>query len=149
MLTEVGEIVLIIDFIPSEVDNSKINIVHSKRFRSRIPQNQQALIFEAFKQQDGQKVQENTESLDFLITKRLVDVMRLTGSGKHSGKGSTFSVICNIDIAAVSEEVAERTQKIDYKFKGSTILLVEDIASNREVVKESHLEKTTFECYHS
>ncbi len=72
------------------------------------------------------------------ITKRLVDMMK--GSIKlksKTGKGSVFSVsIKDVDVGAVIEETEFDTAAAEIRFKGQAVIVAEDIASNREIVKE-------------
>lgn len=103
-----------------------------------IPQKDIDKIFEAFTQQVGQDARKfGGTGLGLTITKRLVELMggQLQVESVH-GKGSNFIVFLqNIGVGAL-----EIKQKIDVipeniTFRNAKILLVDDIAMNREVVK--------------
>lgn len=137
--THEGEISFQIEYIPIETDNSKINLVFRvKDTGIGIPKNQQQLIFEAFRQQDGQSTRKyGGTGLGLAITKRLVDMMNGTIVIESTpGVGTEFIVyIDKIDIAAVEEDNSLANVTEFYEFNYQTVLLVEDIMSNREVVK--------------
>ncbi|MFC1744202.1 PAS domain S-box protein [Candidatus Riflebacteria bacterium] len=107
-----------------------------------IPEDQQTLIFEEFKQQEGQKTRlYGGTGLGLTITKRLVEKM----GGEISLKsrvdhGSTFSVVLNN--VAVSEAKTSTKEKIkskinlnNIKFEPALILIVDDEQSNRTLLK--------------
>lgn len=106
-----------------------------------IPQSQQELIFEAFRQQEGQSTRKyGGTGLGLTITKRLVEMM----NGKiiltsEEGIGSSFKVILN-DIKIMkpfAETVSDKinSQQQNFNLSKSTVLIVEDIDSNRLVIK--------------
>jgi len=103
-----------------------------------IPENQHKLIFESFKQQDGQSNRKyGGTGLGLAITKRLVDMMNGSICLESTiGKGSSFSVVINeIDVACLEEDQEQDNTLSDYLFEGQKILLVEDVSSNREIIK--------------
>ncbi|MGK5095428.1 ATP-binding protein [Deltaproteobacteria bacterium TL4] len=105
-----------------------------------IPKEQHKLIFEAFEQQKGQSHnQYKGTGLGLAITKRLVQMMDGRIEVKSDqGKGATFRVtLKNIEIAAISSEL-EQELPLAFKsimFKNKSILIVEDIEVNRNVIK--------------
>jgi len=114
-----------------------------------IPKDQQELIFEAFRQQDGQKLSAyDGTGLGLAITKRLIEMMN--GSIRvfsEKGKGSLFEVTLN-DVPVASMQEISKTQKdIDLfdntHFKDSTVLIVDDIETNRTLL-ESFLTDKNF-----
>jgi signal transduction histidine kinase/CheY-like chemotaxis protein len=137
--TEQGEITLAIDCINTKTQNSKLDLVFKvKDTGIGIQKDQQKVIFEAFRQQDGQSTRKyGGTGLGLAITKRLVDMMNGELHLESTpAKGSTFSVhIRNIDVSAIEESTDAASDNLVYKFNGQTIMLVEDIQSNREVVK--------------
>lgn len=104
-----------------------------------ISQNDLQVIFEPFQQVANKTTRKQQGTgLGLAISKRLVEILGGTLSvTSELGKGSVFSInIKNIEIvenvvASVAEPEGER--KMD--LKGMKILLVEDIFSNREVLK--------------
>jgi len=100
------------------------------------------IIFDAFRQSKGQRDEKyGGTGLGLAITKKLVEVM----GGKMSvdsvvGKGSTFKVILKkVAVASVDDisEDLEETPIDNIKFKKKTILVVDDIESNRILLKET------------
>lgn len=108
-----------------------------------IPKEQMNVIFEAFRQQDGQsqKVYGGT-GLGLTITKRLVEMMNgyiTLESEVH--KGSTFRIFLpdikipdNTDIQKNDDTVP--LEKFDVEFQGSTVLIVDDTDVNRQLIIE-------------
>ncbi len=114
-----------------------------------ITKNQTDLIFEEFRQQEGQSTRKyGGTGLGLAITKRLVEMMNGTIKVKSElGKGSTFSIIFR-DIAVSSVEYVESELLKDeemkkIKFEKITVLMVEDIESNRILLRE-HLNYYNF-----
>lgn len=105
-----------------------------------IPEDQQERIFEAFVQQDGQNSRKyGGTGLGLAITKKLVTLM----GGKillnsEPGKGSFFTIIIpNVKVVKSDKITNENnTSNKNILFKNQTILLVEDVLSNREIIKE-------------
>ena len=107
-----------------------------------IPAEQTEKIFKAFKQQDGQNIKKyGGTGLGLKIAKQLVELM----DGEISltsivNKGTTFkiffkNVICPKKIEKQPDTEKTNTSKPKYDLKNAKILLVEDIASNRELIK--------------
>ena len=107
-----------------------------------IPKDQFELIFDAFSQQIGQKADYGGTGLGLAITKKLVEMMDGQISVSSTpGKGSTFTVILkNISISSQQGNTKIIEQKSDIEvnnisFEQSTVLLVEDIKANRELIR--------------
>ncbi|MCK5719436.1 MAG: PAS domain S-box protein, partial [Thiomargarita sp.] len=113
-----------------------------------ISKDQQTIIFESFKQQDGQSTRKyGGTGLGLAISKRLIEMM----SGKievrsNLGIGSTFEVtLYNVEIHK-SAKIANiqnknRQQQINFNlnnvyFETAVVLVVDDIEVNLRIVKE-------------
>lgn len=98
-------------------------------------------IFDSFKQQSGQSNRKfGGTGLGLSITKKLVEMM----NGKISvtsvlGEGSTFTIeLYNVDVA-VSNALPPESLISDaniFEFEKATVLVVDDVESNRLLVKE-------------
>jgi signal transduction histidine kinase/response regulator of citrate/malate metabolism len=107
-----------------------------------IPKEQQEAIFEAFRQQSGQKNKfYGGTGLGLSITKRLVEMMhgRITIESEID-KGSKFTVhLENIKIADSSTVPFALIPELlagSAKFSPADILLVDDVETNRRLIKE-------------
>jgi len=104
-----------------------------------IPLNQQKRIFEAFVQQSGQdnRMYGGT-GLGLAISKRLIELMQGEIRLKSEvDKGSVFSIIFrDVKYTSQTEEIAgeKEFQTENIRFGDSTILVVDDIKNNRDVV---------------
>lgn len=137
--TKQGSVTLALNIQNYNKAINKVDLIFSvKDTGIGIPKDQQSLIFNAFRQQDGQSTREyGGTGLGLTITRRLVDILKgdIMLESKP-GVGSTFSIIINnVDVLDTLEGNEEQLQEYDYCFKGQTILLVEDIESNRELIK--------------
>jgi signal transduction histidine kinase/CheY-like chemotaxis protein len=106
-----------------------------------IPEQYHSEIFKAFKQKDGQSTKRfGGTGLGLSITKRLVEMMGGTISIESAeNKGSRFSIsLPRVAVAPTdgtsSKELAFNPNEI--LFDKSTILIADDVASNRLLVKE-------------
>ena len=150
--TDTGSVTIIVS-IPATltkekpVGGSKIDmIIKIKDTGIGIPQNQIDTIFEAFRQTEGQSEKYGGTGLGLPITKRLVEAMngKITVESEI-GKGSTFCIhfksvtVPTIEISNESDTKQAETANIH--FDKPSILLVDDIQSNRDVVK-IHLEES-------
>jgi len=99
------------------------------------------IIFDAFRQSKGQRDEKyGGTGLGLAITKKLVEAMR----GKITvdsivGKGSTFKVVLKKVAVASVEDISEDLKETpidNIKFKKQTILVVDDIESNRILLGE-------------
>lgn len=137
--TKQGNVTLIIELFENPKNTSKVDLwIKVKDTGIGIPLNQQDAVFEAFKQQDGQSTREyGGTGLGLAITKRLTTA--LNGEillNSEPGIGSEFVVkIYNIDVSVFEDNTNVYDAFTDYKFMNQTILLVEDISSNSELIK--------------
>ncbi len=105
-----------------------------------IPKSQQKIIFEPFRQREGQSTRKyGGTGLGLTITRRLVELM----NGKlrlksEPGKGTSFTVyLPNIVVATFVDEYRQEEDIYTGKiaFEPTKLLLVEDIDSNRKVMR--------------
>ncbi len=106
-----------------------------------IPSEQQEMIFESFRQQDGQSTRKyGGTGLGLAITKRLVEMMNGQISVKSTvGKGSVFEIILRDVEVSSTESVNTQEEPFDFKtisFEKAQVLVVDDIESNRRLIKE-------------
>ncbi len=106
-----------------------------------IPSNQQALIFESFKQVDGQSTRKyGGTGLGLAITKRLVEMMDGEISvSNNPDKGSRFEIILHEVKVAVSQPAfiqANTFYSNNITFEKARVLVVDDIESNRYFIQE-------------
>ncbi|OEU62004.1 MAG: hypothetical protein BA867_07890 [Desulfobacterales bacterium S5133MH16] len=106
-----------------------------------IPSEFQDEIFEAFKQGYGQSTKRyGGTGLGLAITKRLVEIMGGYISVQSAeNKGTRFEIIIpNVSIASedAKSEIDDTFDSEDIIFEKSIILVVDDIESNRELIKE-------------
>ncbi|MBF0277365.1 MAG: PAS domain S-box protein [SAR324 cluster bacterium] len=107
-----------------------------------IPKNQQELIFESFRQQDGQSTRKyGGTGLGLSLTKKLVELM----NGKISvestpGEGSIFTIyLHDVEISSPAAQYQIKKEEFDpagITFESGQILLVDDIDINRLLIKE-------------
>jgi len=102
-----------------------------------IPQNEQERMFEPFQQHDPRSP--GGTGLGLAITKRLVELMQGSISVESTvNEGTVFRVLLPAARIAVTEEegtAGKDAAIVNIQFHGSTILLAEDNAPNREVVR--------------
>jgi two-component system sensor histidine kinase EvgS len=105
-----------------------------------IPPESQDKIFEAFKQQEDQDTRKyGGTGLGLAITKRLVEIMN--GSifvNSAPNRGSRFEVIFR-DVSVAETMMPENGKQFDTSaiiFEDATVLVVDDIESNRYLIKE-------------
>ena len=139
--TQSGEITISVATIPERkaADEAENLLFEVKDTGIGIPEEEQQRIFEPFQQQAGQNPKFfGGTGLGLSITKRLVHMMRGSIAVESSvDKGSIFRVLIPAINVTESEEhimIAQEHETMDIQFHGSTILLVEDNASNREVI---------------
>ena len=98
-------------------------------------------IFEPFTQISGQSIKKyGGTGLGLSITKKLVEMLNGTLSVESAqGKGSTFYIeFPNVQIAA-TDSIPNETEDFyfwKYSFTGETILVVDDVETNRYLLKE-------------
>ena len=106
-----------------------------------IAANETKRIFEPFTQISGQSIKKyGGTGLGLSITKKLVEMLNGTLSVESAqGKGSTFYIeFPNVQIAA-TDSIPNETEDFyfwKYSFTGETILVVDDIETNRYLLKE-------------
>lgn len=109
-----------------------------------ISKDQQESIFKAFKQQKGQSIGKyGGTGLGLTISKRLTHMMNGDIHVESvQNQGSKFIVLLkNVSVSAISGDDTDDLVRTGIRLKEGVVLLVEDIMSNREVVKgflESH-----------
>jgi len=118
-----------------------------------IPEDQQAVIFESFRQKDGQKLSEyGGTGLGLAITKRLIEMMNGTiqvKSKMHEGTLFQFE-IPNVDVATfvndnqLSDNANECKQCSKIVFDHAKVLSVDDVLSN-QILMDSFLDQFNFE----
>ncbi len=117
-----------------------------------IPKDQQHIIFEPFKQRSGQQVKRyKGTGLGLAITRRLVDMMdgEITLESEVN-RETTFTLrFPGVELSSITTvpPPGQETNGIpDIQFCGSKILMVEDIQSNREVIR-AYLEDYDLEIF--
>ncbi len=141
--TEKGHVKVTLQVFPSHSnDSSSIDLQLSVEDTGiGIPVSEQERIFEAFTQISGQSIKKyGGTGLGLSITKKLVETMNGTISVQSkAGKGSTFLVqFINVQVAATGTLPEETDLSIYWKnkFSDETILVVDDIETNRYLIKE-------------
>lgn len=103
-----------------------------------ITEDQQDKIFDAFEQVKGQKVSKyGGTGLGLAISRRLIEMINGEISlSSEPGKGSTFRIVLkDIEIAASNQtEQIERINFNNIQFEPASILIVEDVDYNREML---------------
>jgi len=138
--TEKGGITMRMRTVPRALDGSVVDLLLEVEDTGiGIPAEQQNQIFEAFRQQEGQSTRKyGGTGLGLTITKHLVAIMGGNISlESEPGKGSIFRVLLpGIRVTALVAGGNEEGDEIfeSVIFQGSTVLMVEDIESNRQVI---------------
>jgi signal transduction histidine kinase/response regulator of citrate/malate metabolism len=140
--TESGYIKLSANKIYTEDEHSKVDLIIAVEDSGiGIPADQQALIFESFRQQDGQSTRQyGGTGLGLAITKRLIEMMNGQISVKSTpGKGSCFEIALHevkvaVALPAVRQDNTFNPNNIT--FEKARVLVVDDIESNRDLIKE-------------
>ncbi len=105
-----------------------------------IKEDQLQKIFQSFEQQDGQDNKEfGGTGLGLSISKKLAHMMGGDLSvASVVNKGATFTLtLPNINISSIIVEKEQKKKKLEYTFKPATILVVDDIQNNRELVEQN------------
>ena len=140
--TEHGYVKLTASASPSPQGNDCIDIVLTIEDSGiGIPENQQELIFDAFRQQDGQDARKyGGTGLGLAITKRLVEAMggviTLTSS---AGTGTCFRIVLPQIPIVKTDVVSHRNDDLDeqfFDFEPAIVLLIDDVRENRFLIKE-------------
>jgi len=141
--TDVGGITISLKRINAPIEMDNVNLlIEIKDTGIGIPEEQQQSIFRAFNQQEGQAFSEyGGTGLGLTISKRLIELMG--GSIKLSsqlGQGTSFYLHLNdVDIAKEVEMQQKETEMLsvsNLEMGESSILVVDDSTSNRNLIKE-------------
>ena len=139
--TESGYIRLSVSKKFTNDDHSRLELIFSVRDTGiGIKKEEQERIFEAFTQQDGQDTRTyGGTGLGLAITKRLADLMGGSISIESEvDKGTLITVtLRELSIPSVgSPEGSEEEEEEAFNFEPATVLVVEDNAYNRTLVRE-------------
>ena len=139
--THYGSVSLVVDAIEYQGDDSTIDL----RFEVvdtgiGIPKEQQTIIFEPFRQQEGQSTRKyGGTGLGLTISRRLVEMMDGTIFLESTqGQGTSFTVyLPGVKVAALNKtyQFMEEQSYESLSFDGAKVLLIEDIESNRAVIR--------------
>jgi PAS domain S-box-containing protein len=141
--TEKGHVKFSVKRIPTPDDSSRIDLkVSVEDTGIGIPADQQQIIFDAFQQTTGQNTRKyGGTGLGLSISKRLVEMMggniELTS---EPGRGSKFTfTLFNVTIgASIEHRDGEKEFNLEgIVFEKATILIVDDVESNRLMIKEN------------
>ena len=140
--TDSGYIKLYANQIDREDDHSPVNLIIAVEDSGiGVPVEQQDLIFESFRQQDGQSTRQyGGTGLGLAITKRLVEMMNGQIALKSSpGKGSCFEITLHEVKVAVTQPTVSPDHSFDFNkiiFEKAQVLVVDDLEYNRELIAE-------------
>ncbi|MBS1637572.1 MAG: PAS domain-containing protein [Bacteroidetes bacterium] len=136
--TQFGSVSIVISAEGTNTNVLDALIIEVKDTGIGIPKSQQQVIFEPFKQMDGQSSRKyGGTGLGLAITKRLVEMM----NGKiliesEVGRGTLIKITFpNISISAENIAKKQNATGEKFHFNNKNILLVEDIKSNRDVIR--------------
>jgi len=143
--TEKGHIRIIVKTVVTPKNPNKIDLhIDIEDTGVGIQADQQEHIFESFVQQDGQSTRKyGGTGLGLAISRNLIEMMNGQISMTSSpGKTTVFSVVYkNIDVVInKSDEISSREKTVDISqimFEPACVLVVDDIMSNRILIKES------------
>ncbi len=133
--TSQGEISLTADLVGHELH------IRVKDTGIGIPKARQEMIFKAFEQQEGDTAKDyGGTGLGLTITRRLVGMMNGSLSLESvQGKGSEFKVVLKDVVLAdpvLPGDRASETGMAGILFEPATVLVVDDVASNRDLIRE-------------
>jgi len=135
--TEHGGVKLSVGSIPNPKNSELVDVTISVEDSGiGIPSTQLEAIFGAFKQMDGQSTRRyGGTGLGLAISKKLADIMGAKIDVSSSvGVGSKFTLLLD-GIRPALVNVNEKAQNTPPILLGGSVLIVEDIDTNREVVK--------------
>ncbi len=139
--TEKGNVTLSVDMISNPHKQGIISlIIEVSDTGIGIDKGQQEIIFEAFKQHEGQSTRKfGGTGLGLTITKRLVELMDgVLELESNPGQGSAFRIYLPVINIAKDQKSPIKEDEFDYttlKFLGQTILLAEDVETNRIIIR--------------
>ncbi len=142
--TETGHIKLSASKVYRNSDHSMLDLTIAVEDSGiGIPPDQQDLIFESFRQQDGQSTRKfGGTGLGLNLTKKMVELM----NGQISvdsvpGKGSIFRIVLqDVNVSSLASSVNENRATFDinqYHFDSGCVLVVDDIQANRSLIRET------------
>jgi len=102
-----------------------------------IPESQQEVIFESFRQQSGHSARKyGGTGLGLAITRRLTEKMNgVIELESEPGKGSVFTVhFPDVNISEFPEIKSQPAVDGEYIFSGGTVLVVDDVLLNKELL---------------
>ncbi|MCP4700598.1 MAG: response regulator [Gammaproteobacteria bacterium] len=140
--TEKGRITLSARKIRQVHDRKMDLVINVEDTGFGIPEDQQALIFEPFRQQNGQNTAKyGGTGLGLSISRRLVEMMNGELSVKSAvGTGSIFHVtLRNVAFPATHAAATRPMSPADSKqiaFTGARVLVADDVESNRAIIRE-------------
>ncbi|MPQ76476.1 transporter substrate-binding domain-containing protein [Hydrogenovibrio sp. JE_KL2] len=144
--TDSGYIKLSVRAINLDQPRSKLDLlIEVKDTGIGIPEAEQSRIFNVFEQQSGQDNRKfGGTGLGLSITKRLVEMMEgeIQVESK-AGKGSTFKILLHqMDIASTHspQYMATHRNLNNINFRFGRILVVDDIADNRELIAQNFID---------
>ena len=142
--TKVGGIEVVVSILYIHADGKKVDLlIDVSDTGIGIPDAQQEKIFLAFTQQENQSVEYGGTGLGLTICQKLLQLMngRIFVSSKE-GEGSCFSIIlnnvlvCNDEIDAGQNQIVTKQPTVKQtRFQSAKILLVDDVAINRKLVR--------------
>lgn len=139
--THLGCVNLMIDAIEYQGDDSTIDLIFEVSDSGiGIPREQQSIIFEPFRQQEGQSTRKyGGTGLGLTISRRLVEMMNGTIQlESEPGRGTSFKVyLPGVKVAVVNRTypALEEYHYEDISFNNARVLVIEDIESNRAVIR--------------
>ncbi len=141
--TDCGHIALTAKALPGSDPTGAIDLLLSVEDTGiGIAGDQLDAIFESFRQQDGQSSRRyGGTGLGLAISKRLVEMMNGSIRARSTqGSGSVFEITLR-GVRASARAASRRAEEalIDpstLSFKGSRVLIVDDVESNRQVIRE-------------
>lgn len=139
--TDQGHVKLSASSILNQLDDSKVDMVISVEDTGiGIPDAALKTIFDAFTQQEKQDTKKyGGTGLGLSISRKLVSMMEGRIEVESSfGQGSTFRIfLTGVSISASEAKSRIKSSEIEkVKFKPATLLIVDDIEVNRELIKE-------------
>ncbi len=152
--TDSGSVSLIMHASVTDAASSKVDVTFRvKDTGIGIPEADQQRIFSVFEQSGkSHETMESGTGLGLAITRRLLQLMRGTIQvSSEEGKGSEFTVrIPGLDVvdAPSAASVTSRETLPDVVFEPATILVVDDIRSNRELI-QGYLSEYGFTLLHA
>lgn len=138
--TQEGKISVAAKIVNSESSKNLIDLIISiADTGDGIPEDQLGRIFNAFEQQAGQSsTHHGGTGLGLAISRRLAEMMHGTIAVESIvGTGSVFTIsIPDIEVATIIETTdSQDNGNIEYDFSSGTILIVDDTADSRKLVK--------------